>query len=90
MNLRIQLIAVASACALSAACHAAEPPWRTSVYRYNAIESIPLKDFLREFAASQSLTAVIDDKVEGTVRGKFEMPPANLMATMSSMHGLIW
>ncbi len=86
-------VAVALALTLllsSFAVVAADLVWRTKVFKYNATEGTPLKEFLREFAASQWITASVDDKVEGTVRGKIEMSPPNLLSYMTATYGLIW
>ncbi len=90
MKTPVHLLLAAALLLGSIAVAAAELKWRTNLFRYNAVDNMPVKEFLREFAASQWITAYIDDKIEGNVRGKYEMSPPNLLGTMSSMFGLIW
>jgi type III secretion protein C len=69
---------------------AAEIPWRTKMFRYNAVENMKLRDFLKEFGASQWLTVAVDDKIEGVVRGNFELAPQAVLPTLATIHGLVW
>lgn len=68
---------------------AAEIAWRTDTFSYMARDK-PLQEFLREFAASQGLTAVIAPEVEGKVNGKFELTPRSMLELMATSFGLLW
>ena len=75
--------------ACSVASHAAELPWRERAFQTVANDK-PLADFLRDLAASQGTTAVIDPKVGGTISGKFSAPPLNLLNSIAATNGLSW
>ncbi len=72
---------------------AADLPWRGRAVRIDASEK-PLPDFLRELAASQSVTAVIDPKVGGIISGKFVLTGAgtaqSILDSVCSANGLTW
>lgn len=68
---------------------AAQIVWPTKNFSYLA-QNKPLKEFLREFAASQGVALVIDSKVEGTVNGKFNLTPQSLLDLMATSFGLMW
>jgi type III secretion protein C len=64
-------------------------PWKSGTFSYLA-QSKPLDDLIREFAASQGLTAVVAENVEGTVNGRFNLTPSSFLELMSSAFGLHW
>ena len=69
-----RLVRIAAGCLacvlLSGAAAAAELHWSGRPFQVVASEK-RLVDFLRELAASQGTTAVIDPKIEGVISGKF-------------------
>jgi len=67
----------------------ADIEWRTDNFSYVA-QNKPLKDFIREFAASQGVTVVIDPDVEGSVNGRFDLTPQSLLELMATSFGLSW
>lgn len=73
---------------------AADLPARGRAFRIDASEK-PLPDLLREIAASQGITAVVDPKIAGVVSGKFALngnPGAvqMLLNSLCSANGLTW
>jgi type III secretion protein C len=68
---------------------AAELRWNNRPFQIVANEK-PLPDFLRELAASQRVTAVIDPKVGGTISGKFSEPAQQVLDSVCSVNGLTW
>lgn len=68
---------------------AAEIPWRTEKFSYVAQDK-SLRDFINDFAASQGLSVVISPDVSGTVNGKFDMPPQEMLKTLTMSFGLTW
>lgn len=73
----------------AAPLHAAEIHWRTGDFSYVA-EGKKLPEFLREFAASQGLVAIVDKEIDGNVSGNFKMAPARMLDTISRDFGLVW
>ena len=71
------------------AAAAAELPWHGRPFQSLANDK-PLADFLRELAASQGTTAVIDPKVSGTISGRFSGAPLNILNTITATNGLSW
>ncbi|WP_341319530.1 type III secretion system outer membrane ring subunit SctC [Paraburkholderia sp. IMGN_8] len=69
--------------------HAAELQWRNRSFEIVA-NGRPLADFLRELAASQGTTAVIDGKVEGSISGRFNDTPARTLNSVCTTYGLTW
>ena len=74
---------------------AADLPQRGRPFRMEASEK-PVADFLRELAASQGLTAVIDPKVNGTISGRFAISGAQpgavqtVLSSICAANGLTW
>ena len=70
---------------------AAELPWRNRPFSVAANEK-PVADFLRELAASQGTTAVVDPKVTGVVSGKFTIRTSAqaLLSSICEANGLTW
>jgi type III secretion protein C len=68
---------------------AAEIVWRTNNFNYIA-QGKPLKEMIREFAASQGLNVVIAREVEGTVNGKFNLTPQSMLELLATSFGLTW
>lgn len=82
----------ALACFLAAhalAAHAGEVRWKEEKFSYTA-KGKDLKEFLREFGASQGLMVVVDKGVDGTVNGKFNLLPASLMDLIAASFGFVW
>ena len=50
----------------------------------------PIREFLREFAANQSIDIYVDAAVEGTVSGRFNGPPKQILDNLSKTHRFIW
>jgi len=68
----------------------AEPvPWRGNEIHV-AVEGKPLKEVLRDFCASQGITASISDDVQGTVSGRFETTAQRFWDTLASTFGFVW
>jgi type III secretion protein C len=81
-------LAAALLCAGPAA-RAADLPWTGKPYQIVANEK-PLPDLLRELAASQGATAVIDSKVSGTISGRFSGAPLKTLNSLCATYGLSW
>ncbi|MBN3834747.1 type III secretion system outer membrane ring subunit SctC [Burkholderia sp. Ac-20344] len=73
----------------TAAAHADTVRWRSSVAHVTA-EGKELKDVLRDLLASQGVTASIADNVQGTVTGRFDMPPQRILDTLAATFGFVW
>jgi len=73
----------------TAASTAADLPWTGRPFQIVANEK-PLSDLLRELAASQGTTAVIDPKIAGTVSGKFGAAPLKVLNSLCATYGLSW
>jgi type III secretion protein C len=67
----------------------AELRWNNRPFQIVANEK-PLPDFLRELAASQGTTAVIDPKVVGVISGKFAGPAKTILNSVTAVNGLTW
>nr|WP_230960300.1 type III secretion system outer membrane ring subunit SctC [Burkholderia territorii] len=63
--------------------------WRNSVV-HMAAEGKDLKDVLRDLVASQGVTASIAENVQGTVTGRFDMPPQRMLDTLAATFGFVW
>src|SRR6185436_1808414 len=63
--------------------------WRDRPFQILAADK-PLADFLRELAASQGTTAVIDSKVNGTLSGRFADNAQRLLDNVCATNGLTW
>lgn len=68
---------------------AAEVPWSRKSFVYDAQDK-PLRDVLQDFAASQSLTAVISSKIDENVNVHIRARPADAVKLLGSQYGLIW
>lgn len=78
-------------CLLAAAGRAGAADLRWSGKPFAATASDKrLPDFLRELAASQGTTAVIDPKVEGTISGKFTESAQHVLRSVCAMFGLTY
>jgi type III secretion protein C len=69
--------------------HAATLTWNTRPFSIVANEK-PLPDFLRELAASQGTTAVVDPKVGGVISGKFLASAQAILNSICATNGLTW
>lgn len=63
--------------------------WRTDNFTYMAQDK-PLKDFIRDFAMSQGLSVVIAPEVSGTVNGRFNGSPQEMLNMISMSFSLTW
>ncbi|CAB3773306.1 type III secretion system outer membrane ring subunit SctC [Paraburkholderia humisilvae] len=54
------------------------------------VQGKDLKDVLRDFTASQGVTAQISPNVQGTVTGQFDMPPQRFFDTLAATFGFVW
>ena len=68
---------------------AAELNWPGRPFNIMASEK-PLPDLLRELAASQGTTAVVDPKIAGTISGKFSAAPLNILNSLCATYALSW
>ena len=73
----------------AAGAQAATLTWSTRPFSIVANEK-PLPDFLRELAASQGTTAVVDPKVTGTISGKFLASAQSILSSICATNGLTW
>ena len=71
------------------ACPAADLQWPGRPFQIVASEK-PLPDLLRELAASQGATAVVDPKISGTISGKFSAAPLNILNSLCATYALSW
>lgn len=83
------LLALLLAITVPAVGTAAEVRWKKEKFAYTA-QGKNIRDFMREFGASQGLTVVVAKEVDGTVNGKFDLLPESLMALMSANFGFVW
>ncbi|MGM9484826.1 type III secretion system outer membrane ring subunit SctC [Roseateles sp. NT4] len=67
----------------------AELEWTGRPFQILADEK-PLADLLKELAASQGTTAVVDSKVTGTISGRFNGEPMKTLESLCSTYGLSW
>jgi type III secretion protein C len=90
-SLMVALLALLAALAQPAL--AAELPARGRSVRLEASEK-SLPDFLRELAASQGVTAVIDPKINGSISGRFVLSGTEsarkVLNSVCSANGLTW
>ncbi|MCA7922196.1 type III secretion system outer membrane ring subunit SctC [Burkholderia cenocepacia] len=86
---RFGLLFILVAACVAATVHAAPVNWHTRMVDYTA-DSKDIKDVLRDFAASQGIPADISKDVQGSVTGKFHMPPQRLLDTLASSFGFVW
>ncbi|BCF93630.1 type III secretion system outer membrane ring subunit SctC [Paraburkholderia largidicola] len=91
MKLTFRHRAIAAALLLMGlnAGHAAPISWRPGQVHIS-VESRDLKDVLRDFAASQGIIATIAPNVQGTVSGRFDLPPRKFIDTMAATFGFVW
>ncbi|GLU34078.1 EscC/YscC/HrcC family type III secretion system outer membrane ring protein [Trinickia caryophylli] len=75
--------------ALSLPSRAAELRWRNRPFTIVA-KGRKIADFIRELAASQSVTAIVDPKVDGTISGRFSGTPEQTLDSICSTYGLTW
>ncbi len=63
--------------------------WANRSFQIVANEK-PLADFIRELAASQGLTAVVDSKVAGNISGAFSGSARSTLDSVCLVNGLTW
>ncbi|KVQ99524.1 secretin [Burkholderia ubonensis] len=74
---------------LAQPARAADLRWRNKPYTIVA-NGKKIADFIRELAASQGVTAVVDPKVDGVISGRFAGTPQQTLDTICSTYGLTW
>jgi type III secretion protein C len=89
MKLRSCLLGLLASLALLQPVQAVELRWPGRAFQIVAADK-PLPDFLRELAASQGTTAVIDTKVTGVISGKFAGVPLQTLDSVCTTNGLAW
>jgi type III secretion protein C len=89
MNRLLALALSAVLLCTSAAAQAADLAWTGRPYQIVANEK-SLPDLLRELAASQGTTAVIDSKVSGSISGRFSGSPLKTLNSLCATYGLSW
>ncbi|AIO70224.1 type III secretion system outer membrane ring subunit SctC [Burkholderia oklahomensis] len=81
---------VAAVCAAGVdAAYAMPVRWKSTVVHV-ALEGKDLKDVLRDFAASQGIPTSIAGNVQGTVTGRFDLPPQRFLDTLAATFGFVW
>lgn len=83
------LLLAAWLCLPGAQARAAELHWANRPFAIVA-DNKPIADFVRELAASQNITAVVDDHVSGTISGRFSGTPRQTLNTICATYGLTW
>lgn len=84
------LVIMASLWLAQGTAQAAPVPWNGDpTFKYLA-QAKPLRDLLRELTSAHGVTAVIDQDVEGTVNGNFNLTPQSMLDLMSKKYSLIW
>jgi type III secretion protein C len=73
----------------SQSANAADIHWRTDKFTYMATDK-PLKEFIREFTAAESVNVLIAPEVEGNVNGKFNLTPQSMLDLLATSFGLTW
>jgi type III secretion protein C len=73
----------------SAVVHAEQVPWKPAPVDY-AAEGKDIKEVLRDFAASQGISARIAADVTGTVSGKFHLPARRFLDALAASFGFVW
>jgi type III secretion protein C len=90
LALSLRRFVVAAAMLLvSHASSAADLQWPGRSFQIVASEK-PLPDLLRELAASQGTTAVVDPKITGVVSGKFGAAPLSILNSLCATYSLSW
>ncbi|KVU33577.1 secretin [Burkholderia ubonensis] len=74
---------------LAQPARAADLRWRNKPFTIVA-NGKKIADFIRELAASQGVTAVVDPKVDGVISGRFSGTPQQTLDTICSTYGLTW
>ncbi|AOK56765.1 secretin [Burkholderia stagnalis] len=74
---------------LAQPARAADLRWRNKPFTIVA-NGKKIADFIRELAASQDVTAVVDPKVDGVISGRFSGTPQQTLDTICSTYGLTW
>ncbi len=88
-TLLLRLFAGAALLFTALVCPAAELQWPGRPFQIVASEK-PLPDLLRELAASQGATAVVDPKISGTISGKFSAAPLSILNSLCATYALSW
>lgn len=68
---------------------AAEIRWRTDHFSA-VVHDKPLREFIRDFAASQGLSVVVAPEVSGNVNGRFDTTPQGMLDTLTLSFGVTW
>lgn len=83
------VVCAASTFTSTNAAWGAELQWRERPYTIVA-DGKKVADFIRELAAAQGVTAVVDDKVEGTISGNFSGTPLATLRSVCATYGLTY
>jgi type III secretion protein C len=66
-----------------------EVPWverRTTVQ----VENIEVAELLRQIASANSLSIQIDERIKGTISGRFAASPQGVLNRLARKHGFLW
>jgi type III secretion protein C len=75
---------------LAPGAFASPVPWKSAVYSHIS-NGEDLADLLRNFCSAHDLSAVLSEKVSGTVSGRFlRMPPEVFLKNICTAYGLLW
>jgi len=85
----LALLTALTSAGLAPPAQAADIHWRTDHFSYVAHDK-PLKDFIRDFAASQGVSVVVAPEVSGTVNGKFDTTPQGMLDILTMSFGVTW
>jgi type III secretion protein C len=85
----IAVMALGTVLTMTSKTEAAEIRFKNNNFSYLA-QNKDLKEFIREFAASQGLVAVVPNDLSGTVNGKFNLTPQSMLDLLATNYGLIW
>ena len=89
MSLRLRCLLLLALLMPALPATAAELQWRGRPFQIVASDK-QLPDFLRELAASQGTTAVVDPKVAGVISGKFSGAAKQILDSVCATYGLTW
>ena len=87
--IRDVLIGVVIAAAMPLSANAVPVHWRSRTVHIQ-VQGKSLTDVLRDFTASQGITASIASDVQGTVTGDFNVSPQRFLDTLASTFGFVW
>ena len=75
---------------LAPGAFASPVPWKSAVYSHIS-NGEDLAELLRNFCAAHDLSAVLSERVSGTVSGRFlRIPPGVFLKNICAAYGLLW